>query len=120
MNDDRLETKSDLELDEIFAQEIAQDKWRKIDVHGQRSAANYSSSADTVLPWLAKHPGWIACCREDGQYQVTIEFAGKTLPRTKTDPYTTIYLSKAFAEAASFPRAAVIALIRAKRIEKGR
>lgn len=103
MSDD-LDYKSDAELNELFAVELAgmEQVTRALWAFpgDLPQSLTFCASADAVLPWLEKHRYLrILFCRET---PVRWEVAKEDSP--------TVY-----AVASSFPRAAVIALIRAKR-----
>ena len=116
---DKLEQLTDAELSEVFAVEVA--GWEKVmpsergytwknpngNGEGNPVLVSYPPFAyhvDAVLPWLEKH-NEITILREDGFWKVYLYVFKDMAPLYKS--YNT-----------SFPRAACVALIRAKRAEQ--
>ena len=114
---DGLDTKTDAQLSEIFATEVAgwtftlgtvEKWWRDGDGHfrgaGFINLPHFATSADAVLPWLEKANHLLSCW--DGKlWCVAFYFEGNS--RHSTGTQTT------------FARAACIAIIRATRARKG-
>lgn len=119
MSDD-LDTKTDAQLDELFAVEVAgwhrqeerwpsqpYTRWTWRDKPGGDIRAcdlRFTTDANAVLPWLEKH-GWKGT--SDGQRAAVVVLAG---------PDQQVHEVRGIAP--TFARAAVIALIRAKRATK--
>lgn len=134
---DQLDEKTDNELDALFGREVAdlgiiESHWGDEvgnDVYGYRphgsdprttpwaNVPNYCSNANAVLPWLEKESAWASTRRNDGQYSVWIEYPGKTTEGVGLGKMT-LSFCKAEGKASTFPRAAALALLRAKRGEK--
>jgi hypothetical protein len=113
MTPDDLDSKTEHELDVIFAVEV--DGWHIAEAEGGweddgRDLPLVSTSADAVLPWLEKWSWW-ECCRDtemlSGIY-VTIYFR-------RCDDECPGYVA---AKSPTFPLAATKALIRAYRAQK--
>lgn len=120
---DELESKTDAELNELFAVEVAGWRWHTFpngalpsvkhwkdaddkytSIH---TAGNVCTDANAVLPWLEKHPNAVLVL-VDGAWHCDLnceEGAGETFN----------IVTVASSEAKTFARAAVLALIRAKR-----
>lgn len=106
MTDD-LDTKTDAQISEIFASEVA--SWSDIDIRryrGTEHISRFATDANAVLLWLERY-SHVEARRLDGQWRVTI-----------VTYYGHGIVTKHYADSHSFARAACIALIRAKRSER--
>ena len=116
MNDDNLDTLSDIQLDELFAREIVGateldtndlDGELMMCVNGKWQArGQWAGSADGVLPYLNRH-GWSAC-------SVGVSGSDPAFPDVIIKVYRPFAAEPATAFG-RFSRAAVIALIRSAR-----
>lgn len=100
---DNLDQLSDAALSETFAVEVAGYTKQWADFTGP--TLTFATSADAVLPWVEQHAEHINTHRCSSHWTVAI-----CIPNEKRRNFV--------ASASNFPRAACIALIRAKRAEK--
>jgi hypothetical protein len=115
---DELDSKTDAELSEIFAVEVsAFTDCEIIDgMYGQIKVPEYSTDSNAVLPWLEKNI--------PEKYETTYPFGGWFVYSSFDEGKWLVSLAhnghyEFHAAAKTFARAACIALIRAKRAEKG-
>ena len=116
---DKLEQLTDAELSEVFAVEVG--GWTKeprgrpwnevmclIDEKGKINNPQYATDANAVLPWLEKH------ANENGSVEMRFRFGFWRASLYEMENF----LPECSMEETTFPRAACIALIHAKRAEQ--
>ena len=100
--------KNDNELNALFAEHVA--KWRQPGIGMCFDRPDWTEDANAVLPWLEKASPVAICYAPPnepyplGRWEIAIKADGK-------------HLLDCLSRADTFPRAAVIALLRAKGVE---